>query len=87
MIIHSEDNAKIEMKVTDEGDLFLFCPECHAVWQTSLNNVHKPKGVRPITYGGTGINLDMGSSEKAAPKKPAEGKAALAKKLFPDAFK
>jgi len=86
MMIHSEDNTKVEMKITDDGRLFVFCPECHGVWETSLQTVHKPKEARPITYGGAGINLDMGSSESAPRKKSADGKAA-AKELFPEAFK
>jgi len=87
MMIHNEDNTKVEMKITDDGQLLVYCPECKGVWETSLQTVHKPKEARPITYGGTGINLDMGSSESVTRKKSSGGKAGIAKELFPEAFK
>jgi hypothetical protein len=86
-MIHNEDNGELLMKISDEGDLFVYCAECGGVWQTSLNVIRQPKESRPIKYGGTGINLDMGSSEKPSGKKSAGGKTALAKTMFPEAFK
>ena len=86
-MIHSEDNARVEVKITNDGDLFVFCPECRGVWQMSLNTVHKPKEVRPITYGGGGINLDLGSSESAIQMRTAMPKEDIARELFPEAFK
>lgn len=86
-MIHSEDNAKVEVKITNDGDLFVFCPECRGIWQMSLDTINKPKVARPITYGGSGINLDMGSSESAIPLRAVMSKEDIAKGLFPEAFK
>ena len=85
-MIHSKDNAEVKTKITDDGDLFVFCPECHGVWQTSLNVIHQPREARPITYAGTGINLDVVPSAKAKSRKPSDRKAATARELFPEAF-
>jgi hypothetical protein len=86
-MIHNEDNGEMKTKISSDGDVVVYCPECGGVWQASFNVIRKPKESRPITYGGTGINLDMGSSEKPAGKKSSGGKTALAKELFPEAFK
>ena len=85
-MIHNEDNGEVKIKITSDGDLFAFCPECGGVWQTSLNTIHKPKEERSVTYGGAGIKLDMGSSGSAVTKKSGTGKAAIAKALFPEAY-
>jgi hypothetical protein len=85
-MIHNEDNGKLEMKLTSDGEFVVFCPICHGVWQTSMTTIHKPQEGRPISYGGTGINLDMGSSGKAPGKKSPDG-VIKAKELFPEAFK
>ncbi|MGD1119994.1 MAG: hypothetical protein ABR886_11005 [Dehalococcoidales bacterium] len=87
MMIHSQDNTKVETKITDEGDLFVFCPECRGIWQTSLNVIHEPKEDRTINYGGAGITLAAVPSGKAKTKKSSDRKAALAKELFPEAYK
>ena len=86
-MIHSSDNGEVKTKITDDGDLFVFCPECRGVWQTSLNVIHKPDEGRPINYGGSGIKLDSVESGKEKSKKSAGGKAAVAKDLFPEAFR
>jgi hypothetical protein len=86
-MIHNDDNGEVKMKISSDGDLVVFCPECRGIWQTSLNVIREPKVSRPINYGGTGINLDVGSSGKPARKKSADVKAAVVKELFPEAFK
>ena len=50
-MIHNEDNGEVKMKISGDGDLFVFCPECRGVWQTSLNVIRKPNESRPINYG------------------------------------
>jgi len=85
-MIHSEDNGVLDIKITNEGDLYVFCPECKGIWQTNLELVHKPDVGRQINYGGTGIKLGLGSAETSV-KKPSPSKASVAKKLFPEAYK
>ena len=85
-MIHYDDNAEVKTKITNDGNLFVYCPECGGVWQTNLNVIHKPKEVREIKYGGTGINLGMGSSGEPPRKKSSDNKEAMAKALFPEAY-
>jgi len=88
MIIHNEDNTEVKMKITDEGDLFLFCPECNSIWETKLSAVKKPRETRQISYGEAKLNLDVDASgaAKAKSRKPSET-TAIAKEIFPEAFK
>jgi len=86
-MIHSKDNGQLEMKIDDDGGLFIFCPVCRGVWQIGLNIVRQPAGGRPFVYNGAGINLDEVPPAKSKIRRSAYGKTAIAKELFPEAFK
>ena len=88
MAIHSEDNTKVQTKITNGGELFLFCPECKGIWETALTVVKKPRETRKIDYGGAKIDLAVVPEAKTKTKnKTAKEMTALAKELFPEAFK
>lgn len=85
-MIHSEDGAKVETKITDEGELFIFCPKCKRIWETSMETIKKPREVRPFKYDGAEIDLDLGSDESVKTKLKTKKPIEAAKELFPDAF-
>lgn len=73
-MIHKEDNAEVEMKITDAGELFVSCPECKRTWTTKLNAVRESKDGRPFVYDGTGITLSKVPSAKEENRKFPKGK-------------
>lgn len=86
MFIHSEDNTEVKAKITDEGELLMFCPKCKRIWETELKVIKQPREVRPFKYDGAEIDLDMGSSESVKTKLKTKKPVELAKELFPEAF-
>ena len=86
MFIHNEDNTEVQAKITDDGQLFIFCPKCNRIWETSLETIKKPREVRPFKYDGAEIDLDLGSDESVKELLKAKKPIETAKGLFPKAF-
>ncbi len=86
MFIHSEDNTEVRVKITDEGEMFVFCPKCNHIWESELKVIKEPREVRPFKYNGAEIDLDMGSSESVKTKLKTKKPLEAAKELFPEAF-
>ena len=85
-MIHSEDNTKVETKITDEGDIFIYCPKCERVWHMATNVVKAPEEKREFKYGGAELDLALVKTGKAKPKRRIDA-AMLAKTVFPEAYK
>ena len=85
-MIHSEDGAKVETKITDEGELFIFCPKCKRIWETSMETIKKPRESGRLNMTEQEIDLDLGSDESVKTKLKTKKPIEAAKELFPDAF-
>jgi hypothetical protein len=81
MFIHELDKTETRMKITDEGDLFIYCPECKGIWEMPMKVVKKPREVREINYGGSKLTLNV-----AMENKEKKDLAVIAKTMFPEAY-
>ena len=85
-MIHSEDNTKVETKITDEGEIFIYCPKCGRVWETPAKVMKEPEEKREFKYGGAELDLALVKTGKSKGKGKSDT-AASAKRVFPEAFK